>query len=533
MNRQASGEHRPGAGDRGAQVARAFHRDTIHTPVSVRGGGTRLDWANKPLPVKIYPDVQPRELPRSWPEPDTPAVAALSGAGSSGPDGGRRDARQVGLDLAGLARLLFLSAGVSRTRASHPHPVFMRTAPSAGGLYPVECYLVCADREGLPAGVYHFEPVEFVLRQLRDGDHRAYLAAAAAADEVATTSASLVLTGVLWRTSWKYGPRGWRHLYWDAGTILANTLTAAAAAGLEARVLAGFVDDRVGRLLDLPAAPFEEWPLAVVPLGPADGRAPTAASVPPLNLRVAPLSDRQVPEPDAREVQQAGALADPQAVEDWRRTVRGLSGRRASTVERSPDRHASVQQVILQRGSTRRFDQDATLEEEAVSWGMAVADRCQPLDATPEDTSLLDHLLAVHAVEGVSAGAYRWRAEGPLRLGDADRRTTAHLCLDQPLGGTSAFTCFHSADLESLLSAGGARTYRVAELAAGIAAGRLQLASFALGHGGTGLTFYDREVSDFFDTTAAPMLVAAIGQPAYEASRGRHPDEQSPVRFDR
>lgn len=54
-------------------------------------------------------------------------------------------------------------------------------------------------------------------------------------------------------------------------------------------------------------------------------------------------------------------------------------------------------------------------------------------------------------------------------------------------------------------------------------AGRLQLAAFALGYGGTGLTFYDDEVSAAFETDAACMLVTAAGVPAYRAKRGGEP----------
>jgi len=45
----------------------------------------------------------------------------------------------------------------------------------------------------------------------------------------------LVVTGIPWRTTWQYGQRGWRHLFWDAGAIVANLLAVAAGAGWGAR----------------------------------------------------------------------------------------------------------------------------------------------------------------------------------------------------------------------------------------------------------------------------------------------------------
>jgi hypothetical protein len=97
------------------------------------------------------------------------------------------------------------------------------------------------------------------------------------------------------------------------------------------------------------------------------------------------------------------------------------------------------------------------------------------------------------------------------------------LCLRQPLGGDSAFTAFHSADLDGVLRALGARGYRAALLEAGIAAARLSLAAFALGFGATGLTFFDAAVSQFFATNAACMLVTSVGIPDYRNVPGGRP----------
>ncbi|MGH3440789.1 MAG: hypothetical protein ACRDUY_01840, partial [Nitriliruptorales bacterium] len=154
----------------------------------------------------------------------------------------------------------------------------------------------------------------------------------------------------------------------------------------------------------------------------------------------------------------------------------------------------------------------------------------------PADVGLdiVETYLSVHAVDGLDPGAYRWSPGGLEALDDAPagatgsghelRRLATSLCLDQPLGGTSGFTAFHCADLDGLLDAGGARAYRVAQLAGGLAAGRLQLGAFAAGSGATGLTFYDDQIRRAFATDAAPMLVSAVGTPAYSTSSGRRPD---------
>jgi hypothetical protein len=183
----------------------------------------------------------------------------------------------------------------------------------------------------------------------------------------------------------------------------------------------------------------------------------------------------------------------------------------------------ALEAVVLRRGSTRAFAREP-VPDEAFSWPLSVAARPVAGDIAPAGRSLLTQHVAVHAVEGTAAGAYRWRPDGPelLRAG-ARREDTAFLCLGQPLGGDAAYTTFHTAELSSLLDAAGARGYRAAQLAAGVASGRLQLAAFGAGVGATGLTFFDGEVARFFATTAEPMLCTAVGVPAYRSRPGRRP----------
>ena len=146
------------------------------------------------------------------------------------------------LDLATVARLLHYSAGLIRKSISaSAGEVHYRAAASAGALYPIELYLVCGDLPGLAAGVYHYAPADNSLTQLRAGDYRGNLAAAAADDLLASTPATIISTAVFWRSAWKYRTRGYRYCFWDNGIVLANLLATANALGRPARVLAGFI----------------------------------------------------------------------------------------------------------------------------------------------------------------------------------------------------------------------------------------------------------------------------------------------------
>jgi SagB-type dehydrogenase family enzyme len=475
----------------------------------------RLDPANRPAPFKSYRDLPTRPLPDDLPVSHTPAIQVLAGNPVPAKDT---------VDDRDLARLLFLAAGV--TRVAHlsgaaAELVWFRAAMSAGNLHPVEVYVVCGELPGVPAGVYHFAPKEFGLTSLRRGDFRPTLAAAAAEPSVATSPATLVLTGIPWRTGWKYGERGYRHLYWDAGSMLSNLLAAGDAGGVPINVLVGFVDAEVSRLVGVDTT--SEFPLALAVLGrPVEpGAAGPILPAEPLHVDVAPLSAHPIAFPLVIDAQQAGVLPSSDDVLDWRRAPDGP--RADSVTPAHPGESRGLDEVVLQRGSTRRMRR-AAVSRELLEWGLAVAARPVPGDVDGSIRPLVGHHLSVHAVDGVEPGAYRWHPGGfdMLRTGDF-RNQTEHLCLDQPLGGDAAFTVFHTTALDEIFARAGPRGYRAAQLIAGIASGRLSLAAFALGYGASGITFFDDMVARFFSTRESCLLVTAVGTPAYRNRPGGRP----------
>ena len=478
----------------GAEAAREYHRLTVHHPTGPSGddprlvrGFRRMQWERRPPQFKTYPGLGAVPLPEELASPSPGA-----------------------LDAAALAWLLFLSGGVVRVVDVGGEPLWFRAAGSAGNLSPVELYLVTGHLPGLDAGVYHYEPVGHALTRL--------------AGAPSAARPSLVLTGVPWRTGWKYAERGWRHLYWDAGTMLAHTLALAEHAGWPARLELGFVDAAVSALVG--ADGTHELPLAVVRL--ADDREPLP---PATGAPAGHLADRPLEFPLVTATQRAGDLADDQAVARWRQKAASFAPA-AATETPAPGLARPLEDVIRRRGSTRRFDPDVVAPAELLAGALAWATRAVPGDFVATGGTLLEHQLAVHAVEGYEAGAYRWRDGALERLwAGALRPVARHLCLGQALGGDGAYTAFHCAPLDPLLQALGARGYRAGLLEAGVVEGRLHLAAFALGFGATGLTFFDDEVSRFFRTTSAPMLVTAVGAPAYRSRTGGLP--RRPVRLGR
>jgi hypothetical protein len=123
--------------------------------------------------------------------------------------------------------------------------------------------------------------------------------------------------------------------------------------------------------------------------------------------------------------------------------------------------------------------------------------------------------LIANRVEGLESGAYRF--DGGLHLlatGDFAGEA-GYLCLEQQLGHDAAATHFLMADLGDVFDRFGDRGYRLAQLEAGVVAGRMYLGAEAHRLGATGLTFYDDDVTRFFVAAGgAPrscMLVLAVG----------------------
>src|ERR1700716_2181171 len=280
--------------NRNTELAWNYHNATKHSYASIRTNAHSLDFANQPLPFKIYATIDPLPLPRDVRQT---GVAALSAIAGSVP--GQSEASP---DLEAVAQLLYLSAGITRQRKYSGGEIYFRAAACTGALYEVELYLVCGDLANLPAGVYHFAPAEFGLRPLRAGDYRSVLVEATGGEPaIAHAPLTIVCTCAYWRNAWKYQARTYRHFGWDNGTLLAHLLAAAAALGLPTRVVCGFVDARVNRLLDVDSQ--REVAFSLVALGHVGDLPPQAPSEGgPLSREAVPLSQREVDYPLMREM---------------------------------------------------------------------------------------------------------------------------------------------------------------------------------------------------------------------------------------
>ena len=151
-----------------------------------------------------------------------------------------------------ISQLLWAAQGITASRGG-------RTAPSAGGLYPLELYLLTAD------GYLHYVPAGHRIEVLADEDVRAQAAAAALHQTaVGAAAVTIVITAVYARSVKKYGARGRRYVELEAGHVAQNVLLQAVALGLVAVPIGSFDDQRLARALRLPS---DRTPLYIVAVG--------------------------------------------------------------------------------------------------------------------------------------------------------------------------------------------------------------------------------------------------------------------------
>ena len=122
-----------------------------------------------------------------------------------------------------------------------------RTAPSAGATYPLELLVVIRD------GLFQYLPAKHSLKKLTDQDLRAELTSAAWGQKfIADAPLTLVFTVQFSRTTGRYGQRGIRYVYMEAGHAAQNVLLQAEALGLGSVAVGAFDDASMSKVLSLP-----------------------------------------------------------------------------------------------------------------------------------------------------------------------------------------------------------------------------------------------------------------------------------------
>lgn len=162
------------------------------------------------------------------------------------------------LSLASVSQLLWAAQGITNSMG-------LRTAPSAGALYPLEVYVFAGNVEGVSAGLYRYNNRGHQLDRLEQRDRRDDLCGAALGQPpVRQAPAAFMITGVGRRITTKYGNRGIRYMLMEAGHVAQNICLQAVALDLGSVVIGAFSDREAADILKLDP---EESPLYIIAVG--------------------------------------------------------------------------------------------------------------------------------------------------------------------------------------------------------------------------------------------------------------------------
>lgn len=160
----------------------------------------------------------------------------------------KRRYKRTPLSLEEISLLCYSAQGVTGVIDS----CLLRTAPSAGALYPIETYLVVNFSSEIRPGIYHLEVRDFSLALIKSG-YIGEILSKLSLNQTFLSEASVVFiwSAVLARTISKYGSRGLRYIFMDVAHICQNVLLASEAMGLKACPVGAFLDEELNKLLQL------------------------------------------------------------------------------------------------------------------------------------------------------------------------------------------------------------------------------------------------------------------------------------------
>ncbi len=236
-------------------IGRRYLKETRYTRTSL--GDSRLSYPRADT-FKEYPQAArrvPVRLPQELPTADLWEILTR-----------RRSIRRYQdryLTQEELAALVWATQGVTLASRSY----LLRTAPSAGALYPVETYLAVHRVEEMEPGIWHLNLPDFSLELLDSRDTRQPLVQACLGQRfMGEAAVDFIWTGILNRAMWKYRERAIRYIFLDAGHICQNLMLAATALGMGCCPVGAFFDEEVESLVDVDGV--EEVALYLASVGP-------------------------------------------------------------------------------------------------------------------------------------------------------------------------------------------------------------------------------------------------------------------------
>ncbi|MEA5620731.1 SagB/ThcOx family dehydrogenase [Cronbergia sp. UHCC 0137] len=502
-------------------IAQHYHERTKYDPQTLAAKSQKLDWDKQPVPFKEYKigsdiDLKPylQEKPEAFVNnPDAQWWQRLS-------------------------EFLFRSYGLTARMPSMGSAVYLRAAPSAGGLYPAEVYLVSRGTPLLPPGLYNYQCRTHSLMHYWESDVWPALQTACFwHSSLESTQLAIITTAVFYRSVWRYEDRAYRRIFLDTGHLLGNIELAGAIADYRPHLIGGFVDQAVNDLLYIDTQ--QEGVTAVLaladlldiqqnlPLGQTALPSTTETNYPSIPdgelLKYFHLHTQIEPgttgKPNLPMVKQERSLEDKYNFPFCDKI---------STITSPIDwgeKLTNLETTMYKRRSTRAYSgDDLTLDELKALLDFTYQPQnyiIQNLDPQPDylDLNLIETFIVVSGVKGLDAGCYYYapKAQELRQIRFKNFRRELHfLCLGQELGRDAGAVLFHTADLKRAIAQYGDRVYRYLHLDAGHLGQRLNLAAIRLNLGVSGIGgFFDDQVNEVLGIPIdeAVLYITTLGRP--------------------
>lgn len=206
--------------------------------------------------IKSYPRAEKLQLPHAAPVPMSVGDVLSR----------RRSCRNFSGEAVQLTALASALGGALSTRGD----ALSRPYPSAGARWPVETYVIARNVEGLAEGAHHYDATNHMLALVNPSISAESLEKCFRVQEFSPLPQAMAVAAATFTRSWvRYGARGSRFAYQEAGAAIMALDLASTAAGLDTVWLGGFDDVLLSEILDLDWSQDSETPVLGLGIGRA------------------------------------------------------------------------------------------------------------------------------------------------------------------------------------------------------------------------------------------------------------------------
>lgn len=396
------------------QTVKDYHQRTKHRPGAYARSAGYMDWANQPLPYRLYQDTDKIYLPLGQGCNDSPASDLFQQSACS----------VAAISLQNIASLLQNSLGLSAWKSYNGTEWALRINPSSGNLHPTECYLLLPELQSPAVGSSELKKIHSVHYNpyLNCLEKRAVLTDSSAEFLVEAKGFAIVLTSIAWREAWKYGERAYRYCQHDLGHALGALNIAANLNGWNVTVLDEFSNAKVDSLLGLNQSPQLAQEVEYVDCvcwvsaKPADLHKVKQwlNQLGDFNYtgQANQLSQLHQDWPIINAVFKASHQLDFSFISEETKTSSGYAVNSEYVINciKSLPSDESAQGLIQQRRSAQSFDREASIissELFLTQLQKTLPTQSVPFSVLPQ-AAQVNLLLFIHNVQGIDSGLYVW-----------------------------------------------------------------------------------------------------------------------------